>query len=308
MNTVPTLEQLLESYATGEVDDRDLATWFQLDPERSGAFSPEFRSNPELRSARSGRGLGDSLINALNAASRRRRRLIYDQRRAGNFGGVHIVSEGDSWFQFPVLVKDTIDHLIEDQSFAVLSLGAAGDTIESMVRRGELVREVARRSPDIVLISAGGNDVLADGGLELRLSEGGTSRDPDAWISRYFYETLDNVLVTYNNLIDNVLRASGQVQIVVHGYEYARPQPGGSWLGSAFRQSGITNRGLQGQIVKTMLDTFNHELAVLASAYPQVTYVDVRNTVRMGQWFDELHPDSRGFEKIASRIKAAIAT
>ncbi len=304
MNSVPTLEQLLDGYARGELADADLANWLEIDSQRSGSFSPEFRAKAELETTRSGRGFSDSLVTLLNSASRRRRRTLYDQRTRDGFSGIRVVSEGDSWFQFPVLVKDTIDHLIEDQAFAVLSLGAAGDKIESMVQRGELVREAARRKPDVVLISAGGNDVLADGGLELRLVSGGASRDPDDWISVFFYETLDRVLVTYSNLIDRVLRACESTHIIVHGYDYARPQPGGTWLGSGFRNLGITNRGLQGQIVKTMLDTFNHELQMLASVYPQVSYVDVRNTVRVGQWFDELHPDSRGFERVAEKIKA----
>jgi len=55
-----------------------------------------------------------------------------------------------------------------------------------------------------------------------------------------------------------------------------------------------------------MLNTFNERLENLASAYAEVTYVNVRSTVRAGQWFDELHPDSRGFARIAAEIKRSL--
>ena len=42
-----------------------------------------------------------------------------------------LVSEGDSWFQFPILIDDTIDHLLPN--FNVWSLGAAGATLKEMI-------------------------------------------------------------------------------------------------------------------------------------------------------------------------------
>jgi len=197
MSSVPTIEQLLDDYARGDLDDDDLRQWFVLDEDLSGPFAPAVRPTADVRSGRSARGIGSGLTAALNVASRRRRRSIFDRRRGASFTGLTVISEGDSWFQLPVLVKDTIDHLIEDPDLAILSLGAAGDTIGSMVERGELVRETRRHRPDAVLISAGGNDVLADGGLESRLRDAGSSNTAGHWIDPFFYSTLEQVLSSY---------------------------------------------------------------------------------------------------------------
>jgi len=55
-----------------------------------------------------------------------------------------------------------------------------------------------------------------------------------------------------------------------------------------------------------MLNAFNERLQDLANAYTGVTYVDMRSTVPSGQWFDELHPDSLGFSRIADELKRSL--
>jgi hypothetical protein len=74
----------------------------------------------------------DPNINNLwfNALARECRQKKYQEKIASGFSGVKIVSEGDSWFQFPFLLKDVIDWLSDD--YAIWSLDAAGDTLANM--------------------------------------------------------------------------------------------------------------------------------------------------------------------------------
>ena len=76
---------------------------------------------------------------------------------ADGYKGPVLVSEGDSWFQYPIKLEDTIDHLYA-KGFAVRSLDAAGDTLENMLKDREYVDAIGEAKASIFLFSAGGND------------------------------------------------------------------------------------------------------------------------------------------------------
>ena len=84
------------------------------------------------------------------------------------FRGQKIVSEGDSWFQFPVLLEDVTDQLFKPfavDGYAVFSLGAAGDLLENIINEDEITQAIEAEKPEVFLISGGGNDLVADGKL-----------------------------------------------------------------------------------------------------------------------------------------------
>lgn len=94
------------------------------------------------------------------------RKLMRDGFRS-NPENIVLLAEGDSWFQFPKIyitdvVKDIIDHLIEDKQIAVKSLAAAGDWLSNIFYSGDYVEELPKISPDAFLISGGGNDLVED--------------------------------------------------------------------------------------------------------------------------------------------------
>ena len=66
------------------------------------------------------RRYGNDLADLFNSYSRRHRERRYRQRMGAGHDGIRILSEGDSWFQYPFQLRDVIDHLSED--YAVLSL------------------------------------------------------------------------------------------------------------------------------------------------------------------------------------------
>lgn len=44
---------------------------------------------------------------------------------------------------------------------------------------------------------------------------------------------------------------------------------------------------------------FNKMVVKSADSFPNVHYVDVRDTVAEDRWYDEIHPDREGFEVVA---------
>ncbi len=61
-------------------------------------------------------------------------------------------------------------------------------------------------------------------------------------------------------------------------------------------------------LVRTLIDRFNVTLQALAAAQPGVHYVDLRNTLSSGpdhrrDWANELHATSRGWKKLAQKLR-----
>ena len=76
--------------------------------------------------ATSGGGLFGFGMDLANRIARAKRQIRFNLKTNGYFDGLIIVSEGDSWFQYPVFLKDIIDQLADDDDKAILSLGEAG--------------------------------------------------------------------------------------------------------------------------------------------------------------------------------------
>ena len=59
------------------------------------------------------------------------------------------------------------------------------------------------------------------------------------------------------------------------------------------------------------MDTFNKGLSDATKDFRNVTYIDVRNTVRFNgvdQWYDEIHPNNDGFQQVAMKFIEVIDT
>ena len=116
-----------------------------------------------------------SQLDVLNEKDREHRNNIYEKKIRKKFrkhaGNLVVMAEGDSWFQFPCIrllggvikkdvVKDIVDYLIEENNVAVYSLAAGGDWLTNILRTGEYVEELPKISPDVFLMSGGGNDMV----------------------------------------------------------------------------------------------------------------------------------------------------
>ena len=72
-----------------------------------------------------------SLFGVVNGLSRSRRKKRFERSVKKHSDRPIIVTEGDSWFQFPFLLKDVIDNLSDH--FSIYSVGSAGARTSEMV-------------------------------------------------------------------------------------------------------------------------------------------------------------------------------
>ena len=215
--------------------------------------------------------------------------------------GLRIISEGDSWFAFPIIIDDIIDHLL--LKYPIKSLATAGDTLASIIQKKDYLWHVQLEQPEIFLFSAGGNDVLGEASLKhILLEHSKNGKQVEDYLHPEFLEkTLTNVFKNYKEMIEDVLFASPSTIILGHGYDYAHPRKSGAWLAHPFESKNIPfDRGEQ--IITYLVDRFNAQLDQFQQMYDgQFRYIDLRGVVGRGRqsWYDELHPKKAGFGRAA---------
>jgi hypothetical protein len=76
---------------------------------------------------------------------------------------IKVLAEGDSWYEFPIHVKDIVHHLIKkNKKFAVKSLGAGGDWMANMLFEREYLFYITTMRPSVFMVSGGGNDITGE--------------------------------------------------------------------------------------------------------------------------------------------------
>jgi len=282
----------------------DLRPYVEVDEERSEAFNPSIKLRDGVLEDE---GLeGDVLVGALNGYSRWRRARRYWHKIRRGFDGIRLVSEGDSWFQYPVLLDDVIDVLCEQEDLAIRSLGAAGDLLSVMLREDELSEAIEKEQPHGLLLSGGGNDMVGGGRLTTMVHPFDDERAPEDYPNGLFDRFLDEIEELYRGLFRRLGSQHPGLKIFVHGYDYAIPDKG-RWLGTPLQNAGIAGRGLQRKIIRVMIDRLNRSLKRLGQEFEgYVIHVDCRRAVENGDWYDELHPRNVGYESVAERFLKAI--
>ncbi|RVI15023.1 peptidase C14, caspase catalytic subunit p20 [Sinorhizobium meliloti] len=301
------LEQLNRKLADPNLSEKELQRYFVVDDEKSGPFNPVLeinRAEVSVPETPEGRARSAALLNSANFISRLRRQAAFHNRiGSGNYKGPIIVSEGDSWFQYPFRLIDVIDQLMKD--YAVFSLDAAGDTLSNMLRQSEYLDAIENTGATIFLFSGGGNDVVAGGNLAAHLFDFDPALPPEGHLRPSFETILDDAIGMYGKLVRQVAKAFPRVQILCHGYDYTIPAKG-RWLGKPMEARGINDPAFQRAIARVMIDRFNERLSLLQSSSARLNYINCRNTVSPTEWFDELHPTDVGYGKVAQKFSAAI--
>lgn len=271
--------------------------------EQTAPFSAPVRVKKQFTAGYEEEGIGIDLANSL---ARKWRNARYRWKLGNGYSGARILEEGDSWTQYPALLHDIADNIIDE--FALYSLGAAGDTIENMSLLGEFVDAIRREEPDLFLLSGGGNDLLGEGRFVTilkRYTSGASAADLiDA-------EALDAALARvmghYRSIIDraldagSALRGGRGLQVAIHGYDRPIPRKAGPWLGKPLASKGISLE-LGSQILAIVIDAFNEQLDILAASYGNVRYINLRGLAAQGSggWHDEIHPNDAGFRNVSA--------
>ncbi len=300
------IAKLMEKLEDEEITEQELAPYFTLSDESSRGMDPLFKINQELVTVDAPE-LQESalLLNSANWICKRSRQRRYE--KAKKKAKIRIMSEGDSWFQYPFILHDVIDHLMDNPDFAIMSFGEAGDLIRDMVAKAEFTTALQKEEPSYFLVSGGGNDLVAGGGLKNYVKEATSSFDPVHLIDRIPFSRFKARLASdYTNLFSIVLRVQPEIKILCHGYSYPIPNSG-RWLGKPLEELGINDRQLQIELTRIIFDEINTVIEQTASSFPQsVHYLDVKNVVPERGWFDELHPTNPFYGDVAAVFREHI--
>jgi len=234
-------------------------------------------------------------------------------RLAGNgYAGPVIVAEGDSWFCYPTIVRKAPLDIISQlgKRYVIYTEAKPGDlaqTMRSFMRsEGGLLAKLEHRRPQILMLSAGGNDLFGDGRLDEHLPSG------DRTITDYlkgaaYSDTFWRVVDSIDDMARSAIRQHPALKVVVHGYDVTIPTGKGPWLQRPMNRLGIP-ANKQDKIVKRIVDQFNTAIGQLARKIntdlgrQAIHYIDLRGTLRSCHWSDELHPRSDGFGLICNRF------
>lgn len=302
-----TLSDLLKKLEDPTVTEQEVAPYFILSDEETRGMDPLFQINPDLIRVDAPE-LQESalLLNSANWISKRTRQAAYREKK-DEVNVIRIISEGDSWFQYPFILHDVIDHLMAEPDLAVLSFGEAGDLIRDMVAKAEFLSAIETENPDFFLISGGGNDLVANGGLKNFLLEPTTSFDPRQLIDRIkLAQFKSRIASDFTNLFSIILRVKPDIKILCHGYSYPVPNAG-RWLGKPMEALGIVDRQLQTEILRIIFDEMNDVIERAANSFPKnVFFLDLRNVVPARGWYDELHPTNPFYGDVAAQFRNKI--
>jgi GDSL-like Lipase/Acylhydrolase family len=247
------------------------------------------------------------IIDLLTLLARRKRNAFYRSRFSG--AAVRIVEQGDSWHQYPLLLRDIVD-VISDR-YPVYSLSAPGSTAAAMAADGELAQAVREHRPQVVLLSGGGNDLFAQGGLQRLLVPYQAGRTGGGFIDwAAFGRLLSEVIGQIRRLIEGALAAWPETRVMIHGYDYLVPRENGPRLGAPLAAFGIP-LDVGARALRLIVDALNHALAALVADFRgRAVHVDLRGTIpwRAEHWQDELHPKTPGFACLAACILQRIDT
>ena len=246
------------------------------------------------------------LGNQIESAKRRKRyrNLKKDPTR------LRIVAEGDSWFQYPILVEDTLDHLYK--LYAIRSFSEAGDTLENYMKKREYLDAIGEEEAEFFLVSGGGNDILGkkfEGFLRDAPDPGDTTFQK--YFKPDFAQKLNQLKGFYEEMFTELLARYPKLHIIVHSYDYAIPldttlpenKKKSSWLGQYLVKKNIQPQAEREQCLHFLMDKFNDMLEGMVKPFgKRVSYIDVRTMVNRTSWFDEIHPTNEGFQLVANKF------
>lgn len=301
-------EALRQKIYTDDYEEHEIAPYFRLAKNETLGIDPVFEINPDLVHGTQRDTAQESalVLNSANWICKRYRRKKFLKKRK-NPGTITIVSEGDSWFQYPLLLEDTIDHLMNDERFAICSLGEAGGLLKDMVAKREFTQPIHDYNAQFFLVSGGGNDMVDGHGIRRFINKPRNSFDLQDLINHSalfrFGETMQQ---HYATLFQSALATQPKLNIICHGYSYAIPNDG-RWLGRPMAEMGIKDLELQRRVMNHIVDKLNQAVSKTARDFAgKVTYIDMRDLVPENGWYDEFHPTNRYFGAVAEEIRQVI--
>ena len=193
----------------------------------------------------------EGIMGKLNRRSTAKRMKRFNKRikKLKNEEGYKIIyAEGDSWFQFPVFIKDIIDWLNDNKKYIIYSDAYGGDWITNIIYESQYVSALSVLRPDYFLISGGGNDMVGNNRLAImvkrdnkypKYTPGNPLNDPEITeaqkeiimmaqnhITKEFYAFLLAIKAQYILMFSKLYGGKSTQQHIItitQGYDYAIP-------------------------------------------------------------------------------------
>lgn len=255
---------------------------------------------------------------------------VYEELRGLFPNARRILAEGDSWLAHPrqFIVAgaraNLVDALGEHDDLLIYSTAANGDEAACMLcgeQKLSLIKRLHHNHFDALLFSGGGNDLLGRYDFPFLLRD---QRPGMGWRECVIDERVaikrEQLRATYRYLcaIVGEYSRNPDIRIITHTYDYAIPRRRGfrlfdliplgeSWMYPVFRRHGIRAADDQQAIVRHLLGELRRMLDEVAAEFPRLTVVDTQGTLTPADWRDEIHPNARGFRRLARKLYPAIA-
>jgi lysophospholipase L1-like esterase len=236
-----------------------------------------------------------------------------------------LLTVGDSWFSAP-LYPNLIDILLRGSEALVLRIERTGKTaleILSAHERRMLAALVRRFRFDAVLLSAGGNDFVAEF-LEATFRGRSPMTPEHALALVEATGKYAEVESAYRAGIEAFVDASPGVAVVMHGYAYPRLLPPstpdrigeiglataehvgrGQWI-DRYVDAVLLDRNDRQRFARGLIDRFKCEV-LDGLAGPNLHRVDLRSAIEVDAlWYDEMHPNEDGYAVLAEPLRAAL--
>ncbi len=270
--------------------------------------------------------------------------IVYDvhkfveEARTGSYSKKVLV-EGDSWASNPFPNSTSLAmqvHEFDSFGYLLLNLAMPGDEAGAIFKsNGNQMKALKRLMSmpqwgdtfDLILLSASGNDVF---GSEI-VSKGYVKNKRDfpylhgrELLTDSFYGVVSGVADGYQRFLRmrDTSGLNSATPVVTHVYSYFEPREVGTHLGPVvfnkkgwvkrhLKNQGITDRDEQYEIICEMLDALYRRLVRLESEFENFLVADTRQVLlKSGNpdtslWADEIHPNKKGFKKLANQIRKA---
>jgi lysophospholipase L1-like esterase len=230
-----------------------------------------------------------------------------------------IVTEGDSWFSYP-LNANLADYVEMMSDFSMLRLEHNGDEAREILEAGseqlKKLKYYLKNYPiDLLLLSAGGNDLVA-GELGKFLNKKAAGATWQSAVKLNVLTTvLDDIVAAYSRLLDARDAVCPKCVIMAHSYCYFEPTgrkatgpfgllKAGPWMRPVLSARGIDPDTEGREVARYLVDELHARLKGLAAARPGFHVVDMRAalTVDDVHWADEIHPSGTGFRRLAENF------
>lgn len=256
-------------------------------------------------------------------------RVIVDQGLGAVDFKYVFLAEGDSWMERSAVLQGSLPDFLgflmdsRDEAVLIVNLAMFGDELRRIgtVQRREFSYWLRQFRYDALLFSAAGNDYIDAAldpppgqGILRSFADGAPPDDAAACIDWDAVQALRTGYLTpcfgaLHQLVQD--SRNRDVPLLVNSYDVpvARNAPAvkKAWLYEAYLKNHIP-RGLWPGVTRAIFDSIGDELVSWTVGRPNVSLVPTRgvltpadpdSTGDSGDWINEIHPNRRGWEKLA---------